>query len=335
MIHGRGCECSIMVEDTFISNKKVGLYIHVPFCRSKCYYCDFNSFPHKDSLIPAYFDALEREIYEYAEKIQQNTVFIGGGTPSYIDACFIKQVLKACNQNFNICSCAEITIEANPGTLCEKKLESYRESGINRISIGLQAWQEKLLKRLGRTHTLDDYIQNFRLARKEGFDNINTDLIFGIPGQTTEEWRETIENVSNMGVEHISCYSLKIEDGTIFGEMLSRGQLAPMEDEQDREMYYLTKEILGKAGYKHYEISNFAKPDYECKHNLIYWKPQPYVGIGAGAHSYLEGKRFNNIYNPEKYIECIKKGGISKENIEFIDRSEAISEYMILGLPFL
>lgn len=319
-------------------NELTGIYIHLPFCRSKCYYCDFNSYPHKDSLIPAYFKAVEMELDSYGIKLKNyliNTIFIGGGTPSYVDEKFIIQLLNACRRNFNISSNAEITIESNPGTLCRDKLKAYRQSGINRLSIGLQAWQDRLLKKIGRTHTLEDYINNFSLAREEGFDNINTDLIFAIPGQTLEEWCETLENVAAMGADHISCYSLQIEEGTVFGRMFSEGDLTPVEDEQDREMYYKAKEILGNAGYKHYEISNFAKPGYQCKHNLIYWQTCQYLGVGAGAHSYINGKRFNNVCSPEEYINLVQIGKSTVENVINIDREEAMSEYMFLGLRLI
>lgn len=282
-----------------------------------------------------YFNALTKETVEYGKKLEDyliKTVFIGGGTPSYVEEKYIYQILKSCRECFNIDENAEISMEANPGTFSLQKLKIYKEAGINRLSIGLQAWQDGLLKVLGRTHTLEDFTENLKLAREEGFDNINADLIFGVPGQTLEEWQESLNNISNMGVEHISCYSLKIEEGTVFGKMFSSGDLIPMEDEEDREMYYKAKEILGKAGYKHYEISNFAKPGYECKHNLVYWEGMSYLGIGAGSHSYLEGERYNNVYSPEDYIHSISEGHIPIENIEFIDTNEKMSEFMLLGL---
>ncbi|HHW30210.1 MAG TPA: oxygen-independent coproporphyrinogen III oxidase [Clostridiaceae bacterium] len=319
-------------------NEVTGIYIHLPFCRSKCNYCDFNSYPDKDNLIPAYFKAVEMELDSYGNKLKHhriNTIFIGGGTPSYVNEKYIIQLLNTCRRNFNISSNAEITIESNPGTLCRDKVKAYRQSGINRLSIGLQAWQDRILKKLGRTHTLEDYLNNFSLAREEGFDNISTDLIFAIPGQTLEEWCETLENVVAMGPEHISCYSLQIEEGTVFGRLFSEGGLTPVDDEYDREMYYRAKEILRNAGYEHYEISNFAKPGYQCKHNLIYWQTAQYLGVGAGAHSYIEGKRFNNVYSPEKYINLIQTGKSTVENVINIDREEAMSEYMILGLRLI
>lgn len=319
-------------------NEATGIYIHVPFCRAKCYYCDFNSYPDKDNLIAAYFKAMETELEFYGNKFKSrviDTIFIGGGTPSYPDEKYIIQVLDVCRRNFNLSDNAEITIESNPGTLSREKIRAYRQSGINRLSIGLQAWQDRLLKKMGRIHTVEEYINNFAMAREEGFENISTDLIFAIPGQTLEDWCETLENVVAMGPEHISCYSLQIEEGTLFGKLYSEGRLTPVEDELDREMYYRAKEILGNAGYKHYEISNFARPGYQCRHNLIYWQTAQYIGIGAGAHSYIEGKRFNNVYSPEEYINLTQLGKSTVENVISIDKEGAMSEYMILGLRLI
>lgn len=313
----------------------IGIYIHIPFCKAKCYYCDFNSFACRDELVPAYFSALKKEIASYGEKLKDvkiKTIFIGGGTPSAVDAQYIYEVLSFLHQEFAVDNKAEISIETNPGTLTGEKLERYREVGINRLSIGLQAWQDAILEKLGRIHTSYEFEQTFTLARKVGFDNINVDLIFGIPGQTLEDWRQTLEKVTAFEPEHLSCYSLKIEEDTVFGDKLEKGELVPIDDDIDREMYGFCKEYLKYRGYGHYEISNFAKPGFKCRHNLIYWSAEEYIGFGAGAHSFFQSARFNNIYDPKEYIDRLKLDGKISENIEFIDRKESMTEFMILGL---
>jgi len=315
--------------------KAFGLYIHIPFCKSKCLYCDFNSYAGREMLIEPYFNALMKEIEIYAGSLEGcliKTVFIGGGTPSFVDASYISDLLNACRRNFNLQKDAEISIEANPGTLSRKKLELYMKAGINRLSIGLQAWQNKILKSIGRIHTIEEFLTNFRQARDEGFKNINIDLIFGLPGQTMTDWKETVDGVAGLNPEHVSCYSLKIEEGTPFGEMLERGEISQAEDELDREMYYYVKEKLTNKGMKHYEISNFAYPGFECKHNLIYWKAEEYIGIGAGSHSYINGERYNNVYDICSYIKEVKNDRIPLENIERIDMQDRLSEFVILGL---
>jgi oxygen-independent coproporphyrinogen III oxidase len=321
-----------------MANKQVGLYIHIPFCKAKCFYCDFNSYAYKDELVPAYFDALERELEitaDIAKEYSIKSIFIGGGTPSYIKADYIYKTIKRCRDIFNIEPNAEISIESNPGTLTVEKLNAYKESGINRLSMGLQAWQNQILKRLGRIHDIDDFIKNYKEAEKVGFENINVDLIFGIPGQTLNEWLNTLSNVIRLGSRHLSCYSLKIEEGTVFDKRVKSGKMVPIDDDIDREMYHETIRILNSYGYNHYEISNFAREGYECRHNLIYWNAEEYLGFGAGAHSYVKGKRFNNEYSLERYIALLSEGKDFHENVEIITKEDSMSEYMILGLRLI
>lgn len=316
-------------------NKSIGLYIHIPFCKSKCHYCDFNSQPGKETLMESYFNALEREICNYSSGLSNcivGSIFIGGGTPSLVDSKYIYQLMNTCRQYFEIDGKAEITIESNPGTLTYEKLLSYRINGINRLSIGLQAWQDIHLKKLGRIHSVEDFKVNLEGAVKAGFKNINADLIFGIPGQNINDWSETVRSVAKSGLHHISCYSLKIEEGTPFYSMLQSGTLQPVDDELDRKMYWYAVDELKKHGYLHYEISNFALPGYECKHNMVYWRAAEYLGIGAGAHSYMAGKRFNNICDIEEYTSAVLNRSDTVENVQDIDESESMSEYMILGL---
>lgn len=319
-------------------SNKIGLYIHIPFCKAKCYYCDFNSFSCKDEMIAPYIDALLQEVDLYRSKLSDyfiKTVFIGGGTPSYVDAELLQQVLSRCRRSFNLMESAEISIETNPGTLSYEKLSAYRHMGINRLSIGLQAWQDTILKSIGRIHTSQEFLENFKQARKAGFDNINVDLIFGLPGQTIADWKETLEHAIELDAEHLSCYSLKIEEGTVFGERLGSGALLPADDELDREMYSMAMDILKNAGYMHYEISNFARKGYECLHNLIYWNAEEYLGLGAGSHSYLESKRYNNIYDIDAYINRVLSRCLPVEGIKEIGRDEQFSEYIILGLRMI
>ncbi|MCX7749718.1 MAG: radical SAM family heme chaperone HemW [Clostridia bacterium] len=321
-----------------MKENKIGLYIHIPFCKSKCLYCDFNSACSKDHLIPGYFDALKHEILLYRESLAGAdfaTVFIGGGTPSYVDSKYIYETVHWVKQNFNLAEAAEVTMEANPGTLTVGKLETYAVSGINRISMGLQAWQEPLLKSLGRIHTSEDFVENYKQARKAGFKNINIDLIFGLPGQQLSDWEETLYRVMELNPEHISCYSLKIEEGTGFGQKLEEGKIEVIDDVLDREMYYLAQKKFGENGYKQYEISNFAKEGYVSEHNLIYWKGMEYIGLGAGAHSYYEGERFNNKPDIEEYIGFIERNVIPRENEEVIGQDEKMTEFMILGLRLI
>ncbi len=317
---------------------KTGLYIHVPFCGSKCNYCDFNSYTGKLGLVEEYFTSMKKEIDLYREEMRFNkigTIFIGGGTPSCVDDKFIGEILNACRENYIISESCEISIESNPGTLTENKLKAYRQYGINRISIGLQAYQENLLTYLGRKHTPEEFVNSVRMAKEAGFKNINADIIFGIPGQTLENWRETLNVLSELELTHISAYDLKIEEGTRFGAMKDAGKLIEMDDELDREMYHYAIEFLREKGYKHYELSNFAKEGYECKHNLIYWNCIEYLGLGAGAHSFLQDIRFENHATIEGYINYLEKAQKPVEERYVRDFCEKMSEYMFLGLRLI
>lgn len=329
-------------------DNSIGIYIHIPFCKSKCYYCDFNSYSGREYLAGSYFNALLSEMRNRADTLGTRpvrTVFIGGGTPSQVDPQYISSLLEVCSKYFKVDSDAEISMESNPGTLTYDSLKAYRAAGVNRLSIGLQAWQDRLLKDLGRIHRRQQFVDNLEAAFKAGFKNINADLIFGLPGQTFEDWAETIDAVAGLGLTHLSCYSLKIEEGTDFGDRLEAGTLVAADDELDRSMYRHTVETLSQKGFKHYEISNFANPGFECRHNLVYWKALEYAGFGASAHSYLDSRRFSNVIGIEEYIEAVgriwvdraggqDKGGLH-EDMQFIDRQEAMTEFMILGLRLI
>lgn len=282
-----------------------------------------------EHLAGSYFDALKTEMGIMSRGLRDRpvkTIFIGGGTPSLVEPGYIGALLEDCCRFFDIAPDAEITMESNPGTLTFENLRIYRQAGINRLSIGLQAWQDSLLESLGRIHRRKQFAENLEAAFEAGFSNVNADLIFGLPGQTHEDWVETLEAVTSPfaghSLTHLSCYSLQIEEGTVFGNRCESGTLTPADDELDRRMYRHAVEFLAKAGYRHYEISNFALPGFECRHNLIYWKAEEYAGFGAGAHSYLDGKRFGNTAAVERYIDAVKRyeGAVGRSGGE-VDRS--------------
>ncbi len=309
--------------------KELSIYIHIPFCKSKCFYCDFASYANKELIYNSYIDSLILEIKTLAKnykgyKVQ--TIFIGGGTPTILPYNLILKVIEQLNLSFNIdCNC-EITIESNPGTIQHENLLAFRKSGINRISIGLQAWQDEFLKKLGRIHTKEEFITGFNLAREVGFNNINVDLMFALPNQTIADWEETLNNVIKLNPEHISTYSLIVEENTPFYNQ----NLQLPDENADRQMYYIAKQLL-KSNYIHYEISNFAKDNFLCRHNIVYWKQKEYLGLGLGAHSYINNTRFHNTYNIDKYI--------SQQNIiEDVEENDIVNnyaEYMFLGLRLL
>lgn len=277
--------------------KKLGIYIHIPFCLAKCKYCGFYSRGDADEAEMAeYVESLLNDIDEYgrvygAEYIV-DTIFIGGGTPSILPSPYIGEILERVRANFVVEADAEISIESNPKTLTYENLLSYRKAGVNRLSIGVQSLNDDCLRSLGRVHTTTDFRRNFIMAREAGFDNINMDLMFAIPGHTLETWEETLDEAIALGPEHISFYSLQIEEGTPFYDMYRRGEFDQVPDDIDREMYHRAIAKLKAAGYEHYEISNCAKPGKACRHNLKYWSMEDYLGIGSSASSYMKGVRF-------------------------------------------
>ncbi|MCX7884018.1 MAG: radical SAM family heme chaperone HemW [Caloramator sp.] len=301
------------------------LYVHIPFCIKKCLYCDFNSYVRLD-IQDDYIKALLEEI----ERINQSkfkTIFIGGGTPTILSISNLKKLLSELKK-FNA---DEFTVETNPGTLDDEKAKILKEYGVNRVSIGLQAWQNNLLETLGRIHKLEDFLKSYDILNKIGFKNINIDLMFGIPNQSMTDWIQTIENVLKLEPNHLSCYSLIIEEGTPFYEMYEKNQLKLTYDDVEREMYYYAVEELSKKGINRYEISNFAKKGYECSHNITYWMDEEYIGVGAGAHSYIKNKRYSNYKNIEKYIEGIYSRSVIEKS-EVIEIYDEMSEFMFMGL---
>ena len=317
--------------------KELGFYLHIPFCKSKCIYCDFNSFAQKDDCIEPYIKAVKKEIEEYAKQNKDvliKTIYIGGGTPSYIKEKYIKEIIETIRSNFEIIPNAEITIEINPGTVNRRKLNTYYKSGINRLSIGLQSTNDKLLKQLGRVHDFEDFLETLRLANTIGFSNISADCMIGLPNQTIYDVEETLNVLINLRLTHISVYSLIVEPNTPLEKKINSGELKLPDEEIERYMYWFAKRKLEENGYLHYEISNFAKPLFRSKHNLDCWNQKEYKGFGVSASSYENEIRYTNISSIEKYVENVQNGQFKKNYIveEKQDRETMMKEYMLLGL---
>ena len=360
-----------------LQNKGMGVYLHIPFCVSRCRYCDFNTYSGMEQHQKEYFEAMTAEIraffraygagngsgcdhnhnHNHNEDHNHNhieTVFFGGGTPSCVDSAFVSGLLRELDGGGSA-EYRECTIEINPGTLTPDKLEAYKRSGINRLSFGLQSTQDHHLSALGRIHRYGEYEKNVRMAQKLGFENISTDLIFGLPNQTLPEWKQTLETVVAGGVKHLSCYSLSLEEGTPLHADVRDGILPAPDEDTDREMYGFTLDYLKSVGLEQYELSNFAVPGFECLHNLKYWTGAPYIGFGAGAHSYYGGKRFSNHLSIPEYIRSVtgvqemgnanaQDGVVSPDNgghclfgvkraeLAVIDEHEREKEHIILHL---
>lgn len=313
---------------------KISLYIHIPFCAQKCLYCDFPSFARKDHLRKAYIEALNKEIINLREKhnnLEINTIFIGGGTPSVLESneleCLLKEIAK-----LNMEKDIEYSMECNPGNLTEEKLEVMKKYGVNRISMGLQAKQDNLLKGLGRIHNYKTFKENFLLAKKVGFNNINVDLMFGLPNQRLNEWEETLREIISLDPAHISAYSLIIEEGTAFYNLYENDKLKLPTEEEERKMYHLAKKILEENGFNQYEISNYAKDGKECRHNLAYWNMDNWIGVGSAAASYINGKRIKNISSVEEYINSINEKGEAVEEIINNSKNDNMEEFVFMGL---
>lgn len=326
--------------------RDVGIYVHIPFCKQKCYYCDFKSFPKKEDLIEKYIRWLTFEIEEVGkgnrfdfengidDKVIVKTIYVGGGTPSYIDSKYITEIINKINENFEVDKKVETTIEVNPGTVTENKLREYVNSGINRLSIGLQSTNNDILKSIGRIHKYEDFLQTYEMARKVGFKSINVDLMIGLPNQTIEDVEDSLKKVIKLSPEHISVYSLIVEEDTKIEKMLNEKIIELPDEEMERKMYWLCKNRLEQAGFKHYEISNFAKKGFESKHNVDCWDQKEYMGFGAAAHSYTNGVRFSNIDTIEEYIQNYENDKVA-DNFVFHEKQtkeSQMKEYMMLGL---
>jgi oxygen-independent coproporphyrinogen-3 oxidase len=342
----------------------VGLYLHVPFCERKCPYCDFNSYAGLDELHAAYVEALIAEMAWLAQRggWQAKTAFVGGGTPTALPLSLLAQVLDAARADFCVPFGAEVSVEANPGTVDEAYLAGLRASGVNRLSLGAQSFDDDALRLLGRIHTSAEIEAAFQAARRAGFQNISLDLLYGLPGQTLDRWCAALSRALSLSPEHLSLYSLTIEEGTPFAERVARGDLAAPDDDLAADMYELAEEAMASAGYVHYEVSNWAKrtvgegqsangvaqgrlwgSPLVCLHNLAYWRNEPYLGLGAGAHSWWGGRRWHNLLSPQDYVARMAAQGDGKApwespvvaGVEAIDEALAMGETMMLGLRLL
>ena len=310
-------------------NDALMIYVHIPFCVKKCDYCDFVSGVCDKTVHEAYFKALKEEIISRSESARDKragSVFFGGGTPSIVDAHHIDEIMQLLYTRFHIDRDAEISIEANPNSVTAEKLKVYREAGINRISIGLQSSKDDELKTLGRVHTFEEFLKTYDLVRGEGFKNVNIDIMSAIPGQTLDSYHETLKAVAKLSPEHISAYSLIVEEGTPFYERYKDGTGLPDED-TERAMYHDTKAILKEYGYERYEISNYARPGYECKHNTGYWTGREYIGFGVAAASYDKETRRVNTEDLNKYIAGEREGETAR-----LSENDKMEEFMFLGL---
>lgn len=340
------------------------IYIHIPFCVKKCDYCDFLSAPADLETKEKYVEALINEIKLNKNKMSEyvvDTVFIGGGTPSLLEENQISKIMSVLRDNCNMSENPEITIECNPGTITESKLLEYKKSGINRISFGLQSTNDEELKSIGRIHNYAGFLESYNLARKCGFDNINVDLMSALPGQTLKSYEETLNKVVRLEPEHISAYSLIVEENTLMYDRVKKAQIKGInilpDEESERKMYYLTNNILRSNGYRKYEISNYSKPGKECKHNIGYWQRKEYLGFGIGAASLYKENRYNNILDINKYIEVltnnIKENSINNvgnssevenqvnilnsivKNLQQLTERDRMEEFMFLGLRMM
>ena len=317
-----------------MEKERLGIYIHIPFCVRKCAYCDFLSAPASREIMDRYVDSLKQEIRgaeELAERYRVSTVFFGGGTPSLLEGEKLAEILEMLLQVMTVEAEAEITVECNPGTLTENKLDAYRTAGVNRLSIGLQSADNRELRLLGRIHTFEEFLESYELARKKGFGNLNVDLMSALPGQTREGWLQTLEKTADLEPEHISAYSLMIEEGTPFYERYREdapGYRELPDEDTDRLMYEDTKRFLSGRGYERYEISNYARPGYACRHNLSYWERTDYKGFGIGAASLIRNIRYKNNTDLAAYLN----GDLSYESVSALSRKDVLEETMFLGL---
>lgn len=323
-----------------MNKKELELYVHIPFCISKCDYCDFLSSPQNEMVQKGYVEKLIEEIQVQSagyEQYQVETIFIGGGTPSILKTEWIELLLEVLFHHFDIGKQAEITIEANPGTVTLEKLNTYRKMGINRLSLGLQSADNQELKVLGRIHTYESFLKSYEYARAAGFTNINVDLMSALPKQTPSSWKNTLKKVLMLKPDHISAYSLIIEEGTPFYQNSDNLQLP--DEESEREMYYLTKSYLQAHGYERYEISNYAKPGLECRHNIGYWTGIEYLGLGLGASSYITGCRFHNEQNLNRYLaRKVDDPDYTNQlcqEVEVLSLQARMEEFMFLGLRLM
>lgn len=314
--------------------KKIGLYVHIPFCKSKCNYCNFNSYSKCEDSIDSYFKSLWTEISNVSKthrNISVDTVYIGGGTPSFVDAIYIAETLDVIRKYYKLLPDAEISIEANPNSITLDKATIWKSAGVNRVSVGLQSSNKKVLRTIGRTHTKLDYVLAMKDLQKAGFSNINTDIMLGLPHQKIRHIHRALALVCKY-TTHVSAYSLIVEEDTPIYSQIAQKRIALPHEEKTIKMYEYTHKFLAKHQLHRYEVSNFAKPGYECKHNVNCWNYRQYIGFGAGAHSFIDDDRYNNIEDINKYITAIKKEGKAVVNKYSTTREQQIEEFIMLGL---
>lgn len=316
-----------------MDKKELGIYMHIPFCKQKCYYCDFISYANKCDKQAQYINTVKKEIDTYNfEKYNVTTIYIGGGTPSYIESKYIVELIEKLKSklknNITKFEEIEITIEVNPGTVTKQKLQDFKSCGINRLSIGLQTTNNNLLKQIGRIHTYEEFLNTYDWAKQVGFENINVDLMLGLPNQTINDLKESLNTVIKLNATHISVYSLIVEEGTVISKLIDEEKIELPSEETEREMYWYVKNTLELNGYKHYEISNFAKENKQSKHNVNCWNQEEYIGFGVAAHSYLNDTRFSNSNNIEDYIKNVENKKI--EEVQTLEDKQ--NEFMLLGL---
>jgi putative oxygen-independent coproporphyrinogen III oxidase len=315
-----------------------GIYVHVPFCLTRCGYCDFNAYAGLDHLSSRYVAALLREA-ELAspswDGVAFASVFLGGGTPTMLSVADLRAVLERLRSAFDVARDAEVTIEANPETVDEAKLEGLLRDGYERLSLGAQSFDRSVLAALERVHQPEAVRRAFVAARAAGYPNVNLDLIYGAAGETTASWERTLEEAIELGPEHVSAYALTIEPATPLGRQVERGSVPGPDPDLQAEMFELACRLLGEAGYGHYELSNWARPGFECRHNLGYWERRPYVGLGAGAHRYRDGRRTWNVRPPEEYLRLIEAGELPVGGFEQLEPADAYLEEVFLRLRIL
>lgn len=314
------------------------VYIHIPFCTNKCFYCDFNSYVLKGQPVGDYLEALEREMAATVERFPPQTietVFVGGGTPTVLLPDQMERFIGLVDTYFpNRSNQFEFTMEANPGTTDTEKLAVMKAGGVNRLSFGVQTFDDVLLKRIGRIHTVDEVYQSIENAQKLQFDNLSIDLMLGLPKQTLEHVETSLNAALALNLQHYSIYSLKVEENTLFHDLFERNELPLPEEEEELQMYMLTMKKLGANGYHQYEISNFAKPGFESRHNMMYWRNRSYYGLGAGAHGYMEGLRHVNVKGIQPYIDS-SRSGLPRMESNAVSREEAMEDFMMVGLRLL
>lgn len=312
---------------------EIALYIHVPFCQSRCNYCSFVSFADRGSDISAYVNALEKELAQRARGESLSSIFLGGGTPSLLSPDQLSQILTITQKHFNTNKTVEITLEANPGTIDEHFLFAVKQLGINRLSLGVQSMDDETLTLLGRIHTVDQAHRAVQFARNSGFNNLSLDLIYGIPGQALATWQDTLKRAVQLEPQHLSLYPLTLEDDAPLSKSIQRGTIPPIDPDQTAEQYEIAENYLASESYIHYEISNWAKEGFQCRHNMVYWHCMPYLGVGVAAHSYIDGHRQANTHDLDEYMRMFEPGAIYQpESDEKITPATQLAEVIIMGL---